>query len=78
MITIEVQPPKDYSWAELLRFYCQQSEADNPALPFMASMWSYALNTGGLTGKQADSAMRYITHACKERGLSLEELTNEQ
>lgn len=76
MITVEVSPPKDNTWPELLRFYCQQADSEDPSLPFMASMWSYALNTGGLTGRQAESAERYIVHAFKSHGLSFDGADN--
>lgn len=76
MISVKIRPPRDNTWEELLRVYCQLADADDPSLPFMASMWSYAINNGGLTGKQADSANRYISHMFKRHNVSHEEPSN--
>jgi hypothetical protein len=68
-IPIKIAEPQDNSYTELLRFYCQTSEQDDPTLPFMASMWSYSLANGCLTGKQAKNANLYINHRLKTLGL---------
>ena len=65
-ISIEVSLPQDNTYTELLRFYCQTCEADDPTLAFMSSMWSYAHHKGHLTGKQATSANAYIDHRLKK------------
>ena len=70
-ITKDISPPTDNSWTELLRFYCQTADANDPGLPFMASMWSFAISKGKLTGKQADHAKRYIQHAMEKHGLGV-------
>lgn len=64
-----IKIPQDNSYTELLRFYCQTSEQDDPTLPFMVSMWSYSIAKGGLTGKQAKNAGVYINHRLRSLGL---------
>ena len=68
-ITFEIAVPKNSSYGEMLRFWCQTADAEDPSLPFMASMWSYAIANGELSGKQAKSADNYILHRLKEYGL---------
>ena len=51
----QILPDGDY-WPEILRFYCQTSHPDDPALPFMASMWSYCLQKGDLSGVHETTA----------------------
>lgn len=68
-IKVDVLPPRDYTYIELLRFWCQTAHADDPSLPFMASMWSYALANNSLTGRQARSANVYINYRMRELGL---------
>lgn len=58
--------PEYHAWPESLRFYCQTSSPNDPSLEFMASMWSYAIYNGSLTGKQAESAHKYLTARYKE------------
>lgn len=69
-LKVNVKIPEDCSWKEFLRFYCQTCDYDDPSLPFMASMWSYAIANDGLTGKQAESAFGYIAHRYKKLGLA--------
>jgi len=70
-VTKEIHPPQNNSYTELLRFYCQTSDIDDPSLPFMASMWSYSIaNDGGLTGRQQKAADVYITHRLKQYNLT--------
>jgi hypothetical protein len=76
MIDVKVSPPNDNSWNEALRFYCQTCEYDNPALPFMVSMWSYSISNDGLTGKQAKAAEVYIKHRFSKLNLSYGEIEN--
>lgn len=68
-LKVDILPPQDNTYIELLRFWCQTSDAEDPSLPFMASMWSYALANNFLTGKQAKSANVYINHRLKSLGL---------
>ena len=65
----EISPPTDNSWTELLRFYCQTADANDPGLPFMASMWSFAIANGELSGKHAASAELFVKHAMNKHGL---------
>lgn len=58
--TIDSLMPSTDDWSDALRFYCQTSSPRDPGLEFMASMWSYAIYNGCLTGKQADSAIKYL------------------
>lgn len=68
-IKIEVQLPQDDTYKESLRFYCQTCTADDPTLPFMASMWSFAIANEYLTGKQAKSALIYLNYRFKQYNL---------
>lgn len=52
--------PADHYWPEMLRFYCQTSIPTDPALSFMANMWSYALANGELSGTHAITAKAFI------------------
>lgn len=52
--------PADKHWPEMLRFYCQTSIPTDPALTFMATMWSYSLANGELTGTHAMTARAFI------------------
>lgn len=70
-IKINVKLPKDDSYPELLRFYCQTCDADDPSLDFMSNMWSYANSKGTLTGKQARSADAYINHRLSQLNMKL-------
>lgn len=54
----EILPAADY-WPEVLRFYCQTAHPTDPGLPFMASMWSYSLVHGELTGIHQQMAEKY-------------------
>ena len=65
----EITPPTDNSWTELLRFYCQTADANDPGLPFMASMWSFAIANGELNGKHAASAKLFVKHAMDKHGI---------
>lgn len=70
IISKDIHLPCDSTWQEALRFYCQTSEPDDPTLPFMASMWSYSIANGGLTGKQSVSANRYLEYRMKNLGVN--------
>lgn len=46
------EPPRDTTYAEILRYIVQNCDPDYPHLPFLVGLWNCALRSDGLTNKQ--------------------------
>lgn len=60
IVTRPIESPRDYTYAEVLRFLVQTADVDDPSLNFIINIWNVSLQKGGLTTKQAKLIEPYI------------------
>ena len=58
-----VTPPQSDTYEEWLRYLVQSAEHDAPELMFLAGLWTYAHNKGGLTERQRKHLAPYMRQA---------------
>lgn len=59
-IILKIPTPRDNSYLERLRFWCQSADPSDPALFFMVNMWSYCIAVGDPTGAKKRSVDAYL------------------
>ena len=66
-------PPQTDTYTEWLRYLVQSCEHDDPALEFLASIYSYCIKNDGITEKQKIYVKPYINKAISDLKASCEE-----